>query len=265
MLSGFPAPLCTPNRTTRCGNSLDNDAMARSRDHVNTIARSQRVVQHCQVNPTDELELQLDIMSRIAEDFGCWGFKCYPEWSPTGKGWFLTDEDSGVPMIERARALNNKIICAHKGIVFEGWDPIAGHPRDMGLSAVRFPDTHFITYHSAMELEAKGEGPYNPDNTLGVDRLCRTAEEFGLKGKNLYAELGSVWATVMNDPVVAQHVIGKLVKYMGEDNVVWGSECVWLGSPQAQIEAFRAFQITPQFQEKYGPAMTQATRKRSLA
>ncbi|MET0343930.1 MAG: amidohydrolase family protein [Polyangiales bacterium] len=257
VLSGFPAPLCTPNRTTRCGNSLDNDAMVRSRDHVNAIARSQRVVQHCQVNPTDELQLQLDMMSRIKEDFNCFGFKCYPEWSPTGKGWFLNDEASGIPMIERARALGSKIICAHKGIVFEGWDPAAGHPRDMGIVAVRYPDTHFVTYHSAIELGAGGEGPYNPNNTLGVDRLCRTAEEFGLKGKNLYAELGSCWSQVMNFPDKAQHVIGKLLKYLGEDNVVWGSECTWLGTPQPQIEAFRAFQITPEYQEKYGyPEMT---------
>ena len=76
-------------------------------------------------------------------------------------------------------------------------------------------------------------------------------------GKNMYAELGSCWAQVMNAPEKAQHVIGKLVKYLGPDNVVWGSECVWLGSPQAQIEAFRAFQISKEFQDKYGyPELT---------
>jgi len=32
---------------------------------------------------------------------------------------------------------------------------------------------------------------------------------------------------------------------------------VWLGSPQAQIEAFRAFQITKEYQDKYGyPELT---------
>ena len=257
ILSGFPSPLCTPTRRTGCGNALDNDAMVRSRDHVNTIARSQRVIQHCQVNPTDNLPLQLDMMSRIKSEFNNWGFKTYPEWGPTGKGWFLSDEDSGIPMIERARQLNSKIICAHKGIVFPGWDAAAGHPRDMGVVAMRYPDTAFIAYHSAIELGAGGEGPYNPNNTQGVDRLCRTAEEFGLRNKNLYAELGSVWSQIMNTPEKAMHVMGKLLKYVGEDNVLWGSECVWLGSPQPQIEAFRAFQITPEFQEKYGyPAMT---------
>lgn len=101
----------------------------------------------------------------------------------------------------------------------------------------------------------------NPNNTQGVDRLCRTAEEFSLKGKNLYAELGSVWAQVANTPVLAQHVIGKLLKYLGEDNVCWGSESIWFGSPQPQIEAFRAFQISKEFQEKYGyPELTKAVK-----
>jgi hypothetical protein len=83
----------------------------------------------------------------------------------------------------------------------------------------------------------------------------------GLKGKNVYSELGSVWAQVMNAPTMAQHVIGKLLKYVGEDNVVWGTECIWLGSPQPQIEAFRTFQISKEFQDMYGyPELTPAIK-----
>jgi uncharacterized protein len=40
-------------------------------------------------------------------------------------------------------------------------------------------------------------------------------------------------------------VIGKLVKYCGEDNVLWGTDSIWYGSPQDQIQAFRTFQIAP--------------------
>jgi predicted TIM-barrel fold metal-dependent hydrolase len=164
-------------------------------------------------------------------------------------------------MIERARALGVRVICAHKGIVFPGWDAAAAHPRDMGVVAGMFPDTAFVCYHSAIEINAVGEGPYNPNNTQGVDRLCRTAELNDLRGKNLYAELGSVWFQVMSNPTAAQHVIGKLLKYLGEDNVLWGSECIWYGSPQPQIEAFRTFQISQQFRDLYGyPEITPAIR-----
>jgi uncharacterized protein len=33
--------------------------------------------------------------------------------------------------------------------------------------------------------------------------------------------------------------------------VLWGTDSIWYGSPQDKIQAFRAFQITPEFQEKY--------------
>jgi predicted TIM-barrel fold metal-dependent hydrolase len=257
VLSGFPTPLCTDGRTTNCGNPIDNDAMVASRDRMNAIARSQRVVNHCQVNPTDRLDLQLAIMERIAGEHGVWGWKCYPEWGPNGAGWFLDDPASGIPMIEKARELGVKVICIHKGIVFPGWDAAASHPRDVGVVAKAYPDTKFVVYHSAIELGAGGEGPYNPNNTLGTDRLVRTVVDNDLTGKNVYAELGSVWFQIMNNPTVAQHVIGKLLRYVGPDNVLWGSECVWYGSPQPQIEAFRAFQISQQFQDQYGyPALT---------
>lgn len=257
VLSGFPAALCTDGGTTNCGNPLDNDAMAKSRDHINALAKSQRVIQHCQVNPTDHLDLQLAIMENIHSQYGNWGFKTYPEWGPDGKGWFLDDPNAGIPMIEKARELGSKIICIHKGIVFPGWDKNASHPKDVGVVAKMYPDTKFVVYHSAIEFGATGEDKYNPDNTEGTDRLIRTVLDNDLAGQNVYAELGSVWAQVMNSPDKAQHVIGKLLKYIGEDNVVWGSECIWFGSPQPQIQAFRAFQITKENQATYGyPELT---------
>jgi hypothetical protein len=46
-------------------------------------------------------------------------------------------------------------------------------------------------------------------------------------------------------------VLGKLLKYCGEDNVLWGTDSIWYGSPQDQIQAFRAFQIAPELRAKY--------------
>ena len=56
----------------------------------------------------------------------------------------------------------------------------------------------------------------------------------------------------MRDPTSAAHALGKLIKAVGEDNVLWGTDSIWYGSPQDQIEAFRAFQISPELREKYG-------------
>jgi hypothetical protein len=59
-------------------------------------------------------------------------------------------------------------------------------------------------------------------------------------------------------------VLGKLLLAVGEDNILWGTDSIWYGSPQDQIAAFKSFEITPEFQERYGyPALT-AERKAKI-
>lgn len=58
---------------------------------------------------------------------------------------------------------------------------------------------------------------------------------------NVYAEIGSTWRDVMNNASRAAHLIGKLVYYVGPRRVVWGTDSLWYGSPQAVIAGFRNF------------------------
>ena len=58
----------------------------------------------------------------------------------------------------------------------------------------------------------------------------------------------------MRDPDGAAHALGKLIKYCGENNVLWGTDSIWYGSPQDQIQAFRTFQIAPELRAKHGYA-----------
>ena len=71
---------------------------------------------------------------------------------------------------------------------------------------------------------------------------------------NVYAELGSTWRFLMRDPEQAAHALGKLIKHCGEDNVLWGTDSIWYGSPQDQIQAFRTFQISTELREQHGYA-----------
>jgi hypothetical protein len=51
----------------------------------------------------------------------------------------------------------------------------------------------------------------------------------------------------------------------GENNILWGTDCIFYGSPQDQIQAFRAFHISREFQERYGyPALTPARKAKIL-
>jgi hypothetical protein len=80
-------------------------------------------------------------------------------------------------------------------------------------------------------------------------------------GSNVYAELGSTWRYLMRDPTQAAHALGKLLRAVGEDNLLWGTDSIWYGSPQDQIQAFRAFQIAPELRERHGyPELTPALR-----
>lgn len=78
---------------------------------------------------------------------------------------------------------------------------------------------------------------------------------------NVYAELGSTWRFVMREPDSTAHVLGKLLKYVGENNILWGTDSIWYGSPQDQIQAFRTFQISPELRERHSyPSLTAELR-----
>jgi hypothetical protein len=47
-------------------------------------------------------------------------------------------------------------------------------------------------------------------------------------------------------------MMGQLVRGLGADHVVWGSDAIWTGSPQWQIEALRRLEIPDDMQKKYG-------------
>jgi hypothetical protein len=106
------------------------------------------------------------------------------------------------------------------------------------------------------------EGPYDAQAQFGVDALVRSMQEAG-NPTNVVAELGSTWRYVMRSPDQAAHLMGKLLKTFGEDRVLWGTDSIWYGSPQDQIQAFRAFQISREFQQRHGyPELTSQLKRK---
>ncbi len=52
---------------------------------------------------------------------------------------------------------------------------------------------------------------------------------------------------------------------MGEERIVFGSDAVWYGSPQWQIEAFWRFEIPDELREVYGyPKLTKGAKRKIL-
>lgn len=58
----------------------------------------------------------------------------------------------------------------------------------------------------------------------------------------------------MAQPRLAAGLLGTLVKGLGADHVVWGTDAVWTGSPQWQIEGLRRPEIPADTQKKYSYA-----------
>jgi len=243
-------------------NPLDFEAAGATRVAVNTLDGTERLLLHGRAMPT--LAGEIDSMDAQAAKYPLAAFKTYTQFGPAGgpEGFFLDDERYGLPFIERARKLKVRNICVHKGLPFGARGYEFSTSRDIGVVAKRYPDMNFLIYHSGFDPRVS-EGPYNPQAKAGVDALIASVEQHGVR-KNVYAELGSTWRFVMREPDQAAHLLGKLLRTFGEDNVLWGTDSIWYGSPQDQIQAFRAFEISTEFQDKYGyPALT-AERKRKI-
>jgi predicted TIM-barrel fold metal-dependent hydrolase len=230
--------------------------------------------------------------------YPAWRSDTYQDATGTARGYYLTDP-VGVAFIEAGLKLGVPNFAIHKGLPIPGFDVVHNQPWDIGPIARMFPQANFMIYHSSINAGTGGgptsalsptltEGvpypgykkantpadpnvmPANPPLT-GVNQLIQSLIEHGViadpdagepfRAHNVYAEMGSAWSQVMTDTNAAQHYIGKLLKYFGPDNVCWGTDCILSGSPQNQIDLFRSFTITAQYQEMYGyPALTPQTK-----
>lgn len=244
-------------------NPLTIEAMERGREMALEMCGDARVLIQGQAAPdVGRLDAALEAMTAVAAEHQLSAWKVYTH-SPNG--WFFDDHDPDAPQVgERFLAhveeLGVPVVAVHKGLANGAQ---FASPRDIGPAAQRHPALSFLVYHSGFEV-AVAEGEFDPAGK-GVDRLVQSLRDANLApGANVYAELGTTWRTVMRNPDQAAHVLGKLLLAVGDDNVLWGTDSIWYGSPQDQIAAFHAFEITPEFQERYGyPALT-AERKAKI-
>jgi predicted TIM-barrel fold metal-dependent hydrolase len=272
-------------------NPLPLAEAARTVETVNDLARSRRSVMHAFVMPNrgsagnstpdmkpQYLDEELQLMMERAKQYKgiLRGWKTYCAWGdvPYASGWFL-DTDTGMAFLDQVRRVHRrvpqvpKVVATHKGFALPGFDQRAATPRDIGPAARQYPDVKILVYHSGYDI-GDTQRAYRGDrraksDTNTVDGLIKSLREnrwdasrFRKKGKkfgnvpNVYAELGSVWRSVMHDPDQAAHLLGKLIKHVGPKRVAWGTDSLWYGSPQAEIVALRRFEFTERGKELYG-------------
>ena len=237
---------------------------------IDDLEGTKRLLIHGRVAPNQEGDL--DRMESLAKQYGVVGWKTYTQWGPadnayyslqTGLGYELDDDRYGTPFIERARATGIRNICIHKGIPF-GRDASYKYARcdDIGKAARKFPDMNFLVYHAGFDPE-NPELPFEPGaGRNGIDSLVQSLLDNDIApNSNVYADVGTTWNMFRRNPDTAAHGMGKLLKYVGQNNVLWGTDSIWTGSPQDQIQAWRTFQIAEPLRDKHGyPEITPALR-----
>ena len=195
--------------------------------------------------------------------------------------WRHDDEEVAYPTFEliqksyarlkgKKPGFNN--ICVHKGLAPGPPDPSAA-TRTTCPRRRDWPRLNFITYHACIqpnffladtleEVKAddfRGGLPGVPDIrwTTEYAQLARPAE---LLRRDRH-DLGVVGGDVPDDRA---HIMGQLMKFMGEDRIVFGSDSVWYGSPQWQIEALWRFQIPEALRENTATRSSPSEAKRKI-
>jgi uncharacterized protein len=254
----------------RQGGVLPSWLMSQSKKTINDLAGSKRAL--CQgnlapnhywnkaTNSPDKAAL-IEQMDREIKTYGIdsWKWYCHTDPAQTGAG-FQIDDDNAMWFYEESRKRGLKLVSVHKGYSYQS--RTLGHlanPKDVEKAALKNPDFNFVIYHSAIqhgpnEPDYKTNGQYDP--ATGDFQWHKILMDIKLRNpqiNNVYPEIGSFFAPLMiADPVMCMHGMGKNIKTYGSDHVIWGTDCLWWGSPQWAIDAFKRFQISDEMCEKFG-------------
>jgi hypothetical protein len=245
---------------------LTNEMIASARDRVNKEAGSRRCLSHAIFTPGQPGWME-QVERAIALKPDSWkGYTIGDVINMQGAQWpwRMDDEKVVYPFYERAQKAGIKNVCVHKGLMPPGFDK--RFPQllqyfkvdDVAKAAKDFPGLNFVIYHSAYRAIGGPPGAADMWSTFErtgrlewVSDLADIPEKHGVT--NVYGDLGQVFAqTVVIDPRVAAAMLGILIKGLGAQRVVWGTDAIWSGSPQWQIEGLRRLEIPEEMRRKYG-------------
>jgi len=236
---------------------LTPEVIYKSRTWINELTSSPRVISHGYFSP-DLGQQNVEYMHAQTEKLKIDAWKGYSG-VPRAKGkqgWRLDDDKLAYPALEFSRKKGIKNICVHKGLPFPG-DVKWWSPMDVTRAAQDFPDLNFLIYHSGFKsLEDALPAAQNQFKTITyipwVSDICNWKKKNPQVG-NIYMEMGSTFAMmVSSSPPLAAYVMGMIIDAFGADHVLWGTDSIWWGSPQWQIEAFRRLEMPEGFTKRFG-------------
>ena len=254
----------------RRGGILPSWLMSQAGREINSLAGCQRAVWQGNLAPNHYWDRKnnapdkaaiLEQMDREMKQYGISSWKWYCHTDPGGSGGgFQLDDDNAQWFYDESKKRGLRNFSVHKGFSYQS--RTLGHlanPKDVEKAALRNPDLNFIIYHSALqhgpnEPDWKNANHYDPNTgDFAWHAVLMDIKKRNPQMKNVYPEIGSFFNVLaIADPVMCMHGIGKNIKYYGSDHVIWGTDCLWWGSPQWCIDAFKRFQISDDMCEKFG-------------
>jgi len=250
VISGFPSP--TDNT-----NILPPDQMVKTRGWINQLTSSQRVISHGLMSP-DLGTRNLEAMQVQAEKLKIDAWKGYPgqPLGPRKDGWWLDDEKEAFPVLQYSQKIGIRNICVHKGLPLAGFNVEHCEPKDIYKAALTFPKLNFLVYHSAFKSVEDGlpiaESDFKTTYIPWTSDICAWKKK-NPKVNNVYMELGSTFGMmVISHPKLCCYVLGTILDAFGEDHVLWGTDSIWWGSPQWQIQALKRLQMPDDLMKRFG-------------
>jgi len=243
---------------------LTNRQMAEARDKVNAQAGSKRLYTHAIFTPGyPGWEEALDAALELGPD----SVKGYTIGDNTHKAtshypWRMDDEKLAYRAYEKFEKAGVKNVCVHKGLfspsVEKKFPNLRGYAdvADVGQAAKDWPNLNFVIYHSGYR-HVGGDPAVALAEFEQTGRIAWTSDLADIPGQygvsNVYGDVGQLFAvTLIAQPRVCAALMGILIRGLGADHVCWGTDAVWTGSPQWQIEGLRRLEIPEDMQKAHG-------------
>lgn len=187
----------------------------------------------------------LEEMERQVKEMGARSMKFYNA-HIDGRSWRCDDQKLAYPLYERGRGLGIKVFQYHKGFPITRARLEDLTPLDIQQAAMDFPDLIFAIHHLAL--------PYFEETVYIAARF-----------PNVVLVLSGTMHLPLIAPWQFKEYMGRLLRDVGADRILWGSEAPLLGNPQPILEWFWDMEIDEELQERYGyPQITEQDKRKIL-
>lgn len=187
----------------------------------------------------------LEEMERQVSVLGAKSMKYYS--GHLDKSWRCDDPKLAYPLYEKGRELGIKVVQFHKGFPISRARLEHLSPLDIQQAALDFPDLIFAVHHLGL--------PYFEETVYLAARF-----------PNVVLVLSGTMHLPLIAPWQFMEYMGRLLRDVGSDRLLWGSEAPLLGNPQPMIQWFwDKFEIDAELQSRYGyPQITKEDKRKIL-